>query len=110
MRVGRDGLLSAGQWMGQFPGTTPLVASFVQFAYQGRKSGVNADEALLLQQALHAIDASLLASQVMKASETTDADFVIELDDERARQLREAISRLEEPPDAFKTLRDYLLR
>jgi hypothetical protein len=86
----------------------PSVASFVMFSYSGSKLGVNAEEALVLQQALHANHASLLASQVMRASETTGPDYVIELDDEGARQLRDAINRVEKPWDAFKNLRQLV--
>ena len=55
------------------------------------------------QQHLYAIDASLLASQVMRASETDDN--VVELDDERASQLLQAIRRVDEPSDALVNLR-----
>jgi hypothetical protein len=48
---------------------SPLVASFVTFAYRDRKSGVNPADALVLQKQLYALDASLLASQVLRASE-----------------------------------------
>jgi hypothetical protein len=44
----------------------------MRFSYRGRKIGLNPDEALLLQKHVHAIDASLLASQVMRACEADD--------------------------------------
>jgi hypothetical protein len=78
------------------------------FSYSGSKLGANSNEALVLRKALHADDASLLASQVMRASETTDSDYVIELDEEGARQLRDTINRIENPSDALKNLRQLV--